>query len=244
MSKPVETYHQIRLEAVKKALEANFFEASLHESLEAAEDFLIKNIVLAGSEAGPASSASAAPSSGKFVITGVNPAGPYLSVGFGGSATLGSSKLVAKLRALPNLEVIDRNDSTLPAEVRSDLTRQTMLVDLFIASSNALTLDGKLVNVDKFGNRVAAIAYGPKKVALLVGRNKIVSDLQSGLSRARNLAAPMNALRLNLDTPCAKTAKCHDCKGASRICAVTVISERSCPAGRIHVLLINQDLGF
>ncbi|MDR2302134.1 MAG: lactate utilization protein [Deltaproteobacteria bacterium] len=244
MTTPVETYYHNQLEAVKKALEANFFEASIHESLEAAEDFLIKNIVFSKPAQGEAPSGSPAPTSPNFVITGVDPSGPYSSVGFGGSATVASSNLLKKLRAVPNLEVIDRNDASLPPEVRSDLTRKSMLVDLFIASSNALTMDGKLVNIDKFGNRVAAITYGPKKVALFVGRNKIVADVHAGITRSKNIAAAMNALRLNVDTPCSKTAKCHDCKGSNRICGITVINDRSFPPGRIHVLLINQDLGF
>jgi hypothetical protein len=124
------------------------------------------------------------------------------------------------------------------------MSRQTLLTDLFIASSNAVTAEGELINIDKFGNRVAAITFGPKKVALLVGRNKITSDTHSGIARAKNIAASINALRLNADTPCSKTGKCHNCKAPSRLCGATVISQRSFPPGRIHVLLINQDLGF
>ncbi|MDR0622043.1 MAG: lactate utilization protein [Deltaproteobacteria bacterium] len=217
MSTPQEIYHSLKLEAVKKALEGNFFQASVHDSLEGAEEYLIKTIV---------------------------PAGPYASVGFGGSATVGASGLLPKLRAVPGLTVIDRNDASQPPERRAELTRETMLVELYVASVNALTLDGQLVNIDKFGNRVAAIAYGPKKVALFVGRNKIVPDIHAALARAIAPAAAMNSIRLGLETPCAKTGKCHDCRGASRICGVTSITQRSFPEGRIHVLLINQDLGF
>jgi hypothetical protein len=217
MPTPQELHHQVLLEHVKKALEDNFFESSVHRDLGAAEDYLI-SIVL--------------------------PGGPYKSVGFGGSATLAGSKLLDKLRAVPGLEVVDRNDPSQPAEKRSELSRQTLLLDLFVASSNALTYDGQLINIDKFGNRVAALTFGPKKVALLVGRNKIVPDIRAGLHRAKATAASMNAIRLAQDTPCAKTAKCFDCKGASRLCGTTVITQRSFPQGRIHVLLINEDLGF
>jgi hypothetical protein len=215
MVTPVDSYNQIRLEEVKKALEANFFEATIHQTLTEAQDYIINKIVPGHS-----------------------------SVGFGGSTTLASSGLLEKLKAISNLKVIDRNDTSQPPEIRQELSRQTLLTDLFIASSNAVTSDGELVNIDKFGNRVAAIAFGPKKVALLVGRNKITADTHAGIYRVKNVAAPINALRLNTQTPCAKTGKCHNCKSQTRLCGVTVITQRSFPPGRIHVLLINQDLGF
>jgi hypothetical protein len=217
MSTPLEMYHLNTLESAKKALEANFFEASVHTSLTGAEEYLLKTIL---------------------------PQGPYKSVGFGGSASLGASNLVAKLKATEGLEVIDRNDSSLTPEQRIQYSRQTLLVDFFVASTNALTLDGQLINVDRFGNRVAAMAFGPSKVALLVGRNKIVADTHAGLARAKNVAAGMNAIRLNLETPCSKTGKCHDCRVDNRLCGQVLITQRSFPKGRIHVLLINQDLGF
>jgi hypothetical protein len=217
MATPQEIYHLNRLEEVRKALEANFFAATVHGTLEEAEDHLARAIV---------------------------PEGPYVSVGFGGSATVGSSGLLAKLRAVPGLEVIDRNDPSLPPEIRAEYSRRTLLLDLFVASANAVTQDGQLVNIDKFGNRVEAMAFGPKKVALLVGRNKIVPDLHAALARAKATAASMNAIRLGQDTPCAKMAKCFDCKGQNRLCGVTAITQRSFPAGRVHVLLIGQDLGF
>jgi hypothetical protein len=142
------------------------------------------------------------------------------------------------------LEVIDRNDPALSPETRAEYNRKTLLLDLFVASSNAVSYDGQLVNIDKFGNRVAALSFGPKKVALIVGRNKIAADVHAAMARAKTMAASMNAIRLGQDTPCAKTAKCYDCKGANRLCGITVISQRSFPQGRIHVLLVNQELGF
>ena len=217
MATPIEAVHQIRLERLKKALEDNFFEASIHQTLKEAEDHVIDSIV---------------PSSGAA------------SVGFGGSATVAASSLVERLKAVRGLKVIDRNDPSLDPDARSELSRQTLLADLFIASTNAVSMDGELVNIDKIGNRVAALAYGPKKVALLVGRNKIAADLHKAMFRARSVAASANAIRLSLDTPCSKTAKCHDCKGAARLCRTTAITQRAFPPGRIHVLLINQDLGF
>jgi hypothetical protein len=218
MATPIEIHAQIRLERLQKALIDNFFEASIHQTLQEAEDHVLTAIL--------------------------PPLGPEASVGFGGSATLAASNLVARLKSVPGLKVIDRNDSSLDADTRVELSRQSLLTDLFVASANALTMDGELVNIDMIGNRVAAMAFGPKKVALLVGRNKICGDLHAAMRRARSTAAAANAIRLSKDTPCAKTAKCHDCKGASRLCRVTTITQRVCPPGRIHVLLINQDLGF
>jgi hypothetical protein len=217
MATPLENYHLVRLERASKALTDNFFEATIHQSLAEAEDHVLGTIV---------------------------PAASPRSVGFGGSATLASSQLVSRLKAVPGLEVIDRNDPSFPPEVRAELSRKTLLCDLFVCSSNAVTIDGELVNIDKFGNRVAALTFGPLKVALLVGRNKIVGDVHQGIHRAKSVAAAANAIRLSIDTPCAKTAKCFDCKGPTRLCGTTVITSRSFPAGRIHVLLINQDLGF
>ncbi|MDR2455041.1 MAG: lactate utilization protein, partial [Deltaproteobacteria bacterium] len=200
MATPFETYGQIRLKAVQKALVNNYFDATVHETLEEASDHVIDVIL-------PASGAR--------------------SAGFGGSATLAASNLVPRLKAISSLEVIDRNDPSLDPDQRVDFNRRTLLTDLFICSSNAVTMDGELVNIDKQGNRVAAIAYGPKKVALLVGRNKIAKDLHEALARSRNVAAGANAIRLAQDTPCAKTGKCHDCKGESRLCRTIVITQRS-----------------
>ncbi|MDR2443745.1 MAG: lactate utilization protein [Deltaproteobacteria bacterium] len=217
MATPIETYHLTRLERVQKALIDNFFESTIYDTLTQAEDYIINTII---------------------------PQNSLTSVGFGGSATVASSNLVQRLTEVPGLNVIDRNDSSLTPDKRQELSRQSLLTDLFILSANAVSIDGKLVNIDKFGNRVAALTFGPKKVAVLVGRNKICPDLHQALSRARNVASSANAIRLGQDTPCAKTAKCHDCRGQNRLCGTTVITERSFPPGRIHVLLINQDLGF
>ena len=101
-----------------------------------------------------------------------------------------------------------------------------------------------LYNIDGLGNRVASMIFGPEKVVLFVGRNKLCETVAVAEDRLKNVAAPMNAMRLNLPTPCTKTGKCMDCKSPARICSVRVLTERCKPAERIHVLLINQDLGF
>ncbi|MBE6529633.1 MAG: lactate utilization protein [Ruminococcaceae bacterium] len=116
--------------------------------------------------------------------------------------------------------------------------------DVFLSGSNALTEDGILVNIDGNANRVSAIAQGPKKVIFLVGMNKVCPDVDSAMKRARNVAAPVNAQRFGLSTPCSKTGACSDCKSPDTICCQFLITRFSRHAGRIHVILINDTLGF
>ena len=116
--------------------------------------------------------------------------------------------------------------------------------DFFLASCNAITEDGVLVNIDGNSNRVSAIAQGPKKVLLIVGMNKVCSDVDSALKRARNVAAPTNAQRFGLSTPCAKTGACLNCKSPDTICCQFLITRFSRHKDRIHVILVNDSLGF
>ena len=116
--------------------------------------------------------------------------------------------------------------------------------DVFLSSVNAMTEDGILVNIDGNSNRVSAIAQGPKKVVFIVGMNKVCSDPDSAMKRARNVAAPTNAQRFGLTTPCAKTGACMDCKSPDTICCQFLITRFSRHAGRIHVILVNDVLGF
>ena len=127
--------------------------------------------------------------------------------------------------------------------------RQAMLMaydaDVFLSSTNAMTKDGILVNIDGNANRVSAIAQGPKKVVFIVGMNKVCgADLDSAMKRARNVAAPTNAQRFGLSTPCAKTGTCMDCKSPDTICCQFLITRYSRHADRIHVILVNDNLGF
>lgn len=126
--------------------------------------------------------------------------------------------------------------------------RKAMLLaydsDVYLASANAITEDGIIVNIDGNSNRVSAIAYGPKKVVFLVGMNKVAKDVDSAIKRARNVAAPVNALRLNRNTPCTKTGSCMNCLSPDTICCNFMITRFSRAAGRIHVILINEELGF
>ena len=116
--------------------------------------------------------------------------------------------------------------------------------DVFISSANAMTDDGIMINIDGNANRVSAIAQGPKKVLFIVGMNKICPDLDSAMKRARNVAAPMNAARFGLTTPCSKTGKCFDCKNPDTICCQFLITRYSRHKDRIHLILVNDTLGF
>lgn len=116
--------------------------------------------------------------------------------------------------------------------------------DVFLSSVNAMTEDGELVNIDGNANRVSAIAQGPKKVVFIVGMNKVCDDLDGAMKRARNVAAPINAQRFGLSTPCAKTGSCMNCKSPDTICCQFLITRFSKHEGRIHVILVNDNLGF
>ena len=126
--------------------------------------------------------------------------------------------------------------------------RQAMLdaydADFFLTSANAMTEDGVMVNIDGNANRVSAIAQGPKKVIVIVGMNKICDDIDGAMKRARNVAAPVNAQRFGLNTPCSKTGSCMNCKSPDTICCQFLITRFSRHEGRIHVILVNENLGF
>ncbi len=116
--------------------------------------------------------------------------------------------------------------------------------DVFLSGANAITNDGVMVNIDGNSNRVSAIAQGPKKVVFIVGMNKVCDDVDGAMKRARNVAAPINAQRFNLNTPCAKTGACFNCKSPDTICCQFLITRYSRHEGRIHVILVNDNLGF
>ena len=116
--------------------------------------------------------------------------------------------------------------------------------DVFIASANAMTEDGVLVNIDGNANRVSAIAFGPRKVIFIVGMNKVTKDVDAAMKRARNEAAPINAQRFGLDTPCAKTGSCMNCTSPDTICCQFLITRYSKHKDRIHVILVDEQLGF
>ena len=142
-----------------------------------------------------------------------------------------------------NYQAYNRDAAKSPEEKRK-IELITYDCDFFLASSNAITEDGVLVNVDGMANRVSAIANGPRNVIMIVGMNKVVKDVDNALSRARNEAAPINAQRVQLDTPCAKTGACFDCKSPDTICCQILITRYSKVPKRIKVILVNDELGF
>ena len=161
------------------------------------------------------------------------------SVTMGGAMSAHEIGLVAAVKE-GNYNFIDRDAATDK--------RAAMLAaydaDVFLASVNAMTDDGILVNIDGNANRVSAICQGPKRVLFIVGMNKVCGDLDGAMKRARNVAAPINAQRFGLATPCAKTGKCMDCKSPDTICCQFLITRFSRHADRIHVILVNDVLGF
>jgi L-lactate utilization protein LutB len=140
--------------------------------------------------------------------------------------------------------MIDTLDKQVSFEELIERRRKSLLVDLFITGTNAVTEDGQLVNLDMLGNRVAALTFGPKHVVVVVGRNKIVPSVDEAMFRVKNIAAPANAMRLDKKTPCVKTSYCEECKSPDRICNTWTITEKSYPKGRVKVVLVNQDLGL
>ncbi len=165
------------------------------------------------------------------------PEGSTVTMGGGVSiAEIGLDKVLKE----GNYRFIDRN-------LYED-KREAMLLaydaDVFLSSVNAMSDDGVLVNIDGNSNRVSAIAQGPKKVLFIVGMNKVCGDVDSALKRARNIAAPINANRIGTNTPCTKTGSCMNCKSPETICCQFLITRYSRHTGRIHVILVNEDLGF
>ena len=165
-------------------------------------------------------------------------------VSWADSMTMEATGVLDKLLADPAIEVIKTFDPCAERGEIIERRRQALLSDLFLAGSNAVTACGKLVNLDMIGNRTAAISFGPKKVVLFVGRNKIVPDLEAAIDRIKNHAAPLNARRHDFPTPCAKTGRCHDCTSRQRICNTWSIIDKCFPVGRIKVVLIDGDWGL
>ena len=161
------------------------------------------------------------------------------TVTMGGCTTAREIGLVDAVKG-KDYRFIDRNAFADPREA----LLAAYDADVFLSSANAITEDGVLINIDGNANRVSAIAQGPKKVIFLVGMNKVCSDPDSALKRARNVAAPINAQRFGLSTPCSKTGSCANCKSPDTICCQFLITRFSRHAGRIHVILINDTLGF
>lgn len=173
-------------------------------------------------------------------ITDSIPDGSVIS--WGGSETI---KEIGLMEAIHNnrYELIDRSLAKTPDEAKQ-IYAKTVLSDYYLMSSNAVTLEGELINIDGNGNRVACLIHGPSHVIIVVGMNKIVTDVESGIARVRNMASPPNAIRLNKDIPCAVSGHCHDCLSPNCFCNQIVVTRRSGHNGRIKVYLVGEELGF
>jgi len=217
MDQPIQHYWQLRLNDLKTELEGNNFEVFLAENRQAA---------------------------GQIVLEDIIPKLNVKTVSYGGSMTVMATGVYESLKSRTDLTVIDTYDRKVPPEEGVSRRRQSLTVDLFVMGTNAVTETGMLVNLDMQGNRVGGLTFGPKNVIVLVGRNKIVDDIEEAMYRIKNYAAPVNAARLDKKTPCVKTGYCDDCKSPDRICNTWTITEKSFPKGRIKVVLINEELGF
>ena len=217
MDDPIKNYWKIRLSDLKEVLESNNFEVHIAENVGQAKTVLEEEII---------------PKTGARTIS------------WGGSLTFINSGMYQALKNRTDLEVLDAYDKTLSDEAKMDLRRRALLADLFITGTNAVTRAGQLVNLDMIGNRIGGLTFGPAHVVILVGRNKIVPDLDEAMLRIKNYVAPTNAMRLDKKTPCVKTSYCEECKSEDRICNSWTITEKSFPKGRIKIILINEDLGL
>ena len=164
------------------------------------------------------------------------------SISWGGSMTIKECGLMDALEK-GNYTLIDRMTAVTPQEKR-EIFAKTVMADYYLMSTNAITMDGELVNIDGFANRVSCLCAGPEHVIIIAGMNKVVKDVQSGLDRIRTKAAPPNTNRLGLKTPCSMTGACQDCYSPDCICSQIVITRRSGIKDRIKLILINEDLGF
>lgn len=167
---------------------------------------------------------------------------PGCSVSFGGSVTLQEIGLLEELRN-SDYVIYDRTLAATPLE-KKQMYAKIVTSDYYFMSSNAITLNGELINIDGIGNRVACLCYGPEYVIVIAGINKIVSDVEAGIARVRNMAAPPNTVRLNKSTPCEKLGRCADCFTDDCICCQTVITRKSMIPGRIKVILVGEELGY
>lgn len=206
------------LEKTKEQLERNNFEVHISESLEAAYQIFVEEIL---------------------------PMLNVKSVSYGDSKTMHETKVLDYIKTCDSYEFIDTFNLQYTWREQILQRKKALTADLFLTGSNAITETGCLVNLDMIGNRIAALTFGPRHVVLFVGRNKIVKDLESAMKRVKGLAAIKNAQsHKSLNIPCQKTGKCMDCSSPHRICNSWTITEKSYPKSRIKIVLINEDLGY
>ncbi len=165
------------------------------------------------------------------------------SVSWGGSMTMKEIGLADEIRCRNDLVVLDRASAKTPEEIEK-IYRDVFSVDNYIMSTNAITVDGELLNIDGTGNRVAALIFGPKQVIIVAGMNKVCMNIKDAMRRVRNIASPPNCIRLNQNTPCSKTGLCGDCLSDDCICNQIVTTRNSRNPERIKVILVEGNWGF
>lgn len=168
---------------------------------------------------------------------------PGTTVGVGGSATISGLDIPQKAEEI-GAKVFSHHKPGLTAEEKMSIRRQQLISDVFLCSSNAITLDGHLVNVDRTGNRVAAMTFGPKKILIVAGINKVCYDEEAAYERIKMIASPVNNKRLNIPNPCVKTGICEDCQGSSRLCRIYSVFKKRPAESDITVILVGENLGY
>lgn len=171
----------------------------------------------------------------------------YLSdgstVGYGGSMTLEETGIMSALRSNKQIQLLDRSTCNGPDELKQ-LFREAFSSNVYYMSTNAITINGELVNIDGTGNRVASLIYGPDKVVIIAGMNKVATSVEEAVTRVRNVASPMNSIRLGRNTPCAVSGTCANCLSPDCVCSDIVITRRSSIPDRIKVILVGEELGY
>ncbi len=217
MDDPIDAFWNIKLEDLGKTLKNNNFKVYQAKNRAEAKKLAFETII---------------------------PALGIKTISWGGSMTFIKTGLYDSLVKDEHYTVLDTYDKSITPGESLERRRQSLLSDLFITGTNAITEKGQLVNLDMIGNRVAALTFGPKHVLVFASRNKITPDLDAAMVRVKKYAAPVNVMRLDKKNPCLKTAVCHDCTSPERICNTWTITEKSFPKERVIIVLINEDLGF
>ena len=217
MQDPIESYWSLRLETCRKALERNNFDVFIAQTAADARRIFLQDI-----------------------LPGLN----AHTAAWGDSLTMQATGVLDDIRRNPDMELIQTFESGVPREMLIERRRKALLTDLFLTGTNALTQGGQLVNLDMIGNRIGGLTFGPNHVVVLIGRNKLVADVEDAMFRIKNYVAPANAMRLDKKTPCTKTAACEACQSPDRICNTWTITEKAFPKGRVTIVLIDEALGI
>lgn len=213
----LEQFWGVRLKRVAKAFEKNGYDVTICKGIEEARQAIVD------------------------IVRDEHPS----VVANGDSMTLRSTGALDIIKSMGDVHFIDCFDSTMPRPQRLVLRREALMCDLFLSGVNAITEKGQLVWLDMIGNRIAPIAFGPKAVVIVVGRNKITPNIEEAMSRIKRYSAPVNAIKhTDFKTPCQVTGECHDCSSPDRICNSWLIMEKSFPPRRIKLILVDEDLGL